>query len=128
MKIGRKSTSNFETKKLLEKVIIITKTLSNKHVMINIILNDRKLRIMLNLNASENFVAEKYTHYHNLFVRRKTIVYLLMSINESTINNKRVADDSTYMLKIDEHREKITLDIVDMINHDVILGVSLLRK
>ena len=106
----------------------MTKTLSNKHIMIDITLNDRKLRIILNSNVLENFVAKRYTHYHDLFIRRKTIVYLLMSMNESIIDDEEVTDETTIMLKIDEHREKITLNIVDMINYDVILNISWLRK
>ena len=123
MKVDQRSTNNSETKKSTEKIIIMTKTLSNKHMIINITLNDRRLQIMLNSNASKNFVAERYTHYHDLFVRRKTVVYLLMSINQSIIDDRRVTDETTIMLKIDEHREKITLDIVDLINHNVILGI-----
>ena len=128
MKIGQKSTNKFKTKKSSEKTITITKTLSNEHMIISINLNDRRLRIILNSSALENFVAEKYTHYHDLFVRRKTIVYLLMSVNELAIVGERVINETTIMLKIDEHRKKITLNIVDMINHDVILNISWLRK
>ena len=78
----------------------------------------------MNLNISKNFVAEKYTHYHDLSVRRKTIVYLLMSINESIINNEKITNETTIMLKIDKHRKKITLNIIDLINHGVILSIS----
>ena len=59
---------------------------------------------MLNLNVSKNFVAERYTHYHDLFVQRKTIVYSLMSVNELAIDGERVTDETTIILKIDEHR------------------------
>ena len=97
-------------------------------MMIDITLNDKRLRVILNSNASKNFVAEKYAHYHDLSVRRKTIVYSLMSVNESIIGGERITDETTIMLKIDEHREKITLNIVDMINHDVILNILWLRK
>ena len=128
MKISRRSTNNFKTRKLSERIIIMTKKLLNEHIMINIILNGKKLQIMLNSNVSKNFVAEKYVHYHDLFIRRKTVVYLLMSMNESTIDSKRVADEIIIMLKIDEYRKKITLNIVDIISHDVILSISWLRK
>ena len=104
------------------------KTLSNEYVIINITLNDKKLQIILNSNASKNFVAERYAHYHNLFIRRKTVVYLLILVNELIINNERITNETTIMLKIDEHRKKITLNIVDIIIHDVILNLLWLRK
>ena len=128
MRIDQKSTNNFETKKSSEKTIVIIKTLLNKYIIINITLNNKKLRIILNSNVLENFVAEKYTHYHDLFVRRKTIVYSLMSVNESIIDSERVTDETTIILKIDEHRKKITLNIVDIINHDVIFDILWFRK
>ena len=128
VKIDRKSTNNSETKRSLKKIIAMTKTLSNEHVMIDVTLNNKKLQTMLNSSVSENFVAKKYAHYHNLSIRRKTVVYSLMSMNGSAIEGGRVTDEITIMLKIEEHRKKITLDIVDIINHDVILDISWLRK
>ena len=92
MKIDQRSTNNSKTKKSSKKTIIMTKTLSNKYMIINIILNDRKLRIILNLSVLKN--------------------------------SGNILDKITIMLKIDEHRKKITLNIVDLINYDVILNIS----
>ena len=124
----RGPTNSLETRRSFEKAIAMTRALSDEHVMIDITLNNRRLRAMLDSGASGNFVAERYAHYHNLPIRRKTVVYPLVSVDGSAIGGGRVTNETTVMLEIEEHRERITLDIVDMVSHDVILGIPWLRK
>lgn len=92
-------------------------------IKINITLNNKKLQIILNSNVLKKFVMKKYIHYYNLSVRRKTIIFLLILMNESVINNEKITNKTTIMLKIDKHREKTTLNIMNLINHDVILNI-----
>ena len=59
-----------------------------EHMQINISINEKRSRTMINSGASENFLATRYANYRNLFIRRKNVVYSLTSVNESTVNNK----------------------------------------
>ena len=89
--IGRKRSTNGSHKerfKKKEKTITMTKYNEFEHMQINIRINEKRSRIMINSNASENFLTTRYANYRNLFIRRKNIVYSLTSVNGSAINDE----------------------------------------
>ena len=46
-------------------------------MLIDIAINGKRLRIMMNSNVLENFIATRYANYHELFIQRKNVVYRL---------------------------------------------------
>ena len=92
MRINRKKSTNDFRKKIPRKkkrAITMTKKYNEfEHIQINININEKSSRIMINSNASENFLATRYANYRNLFIRRKNVVYLLTSVNESAVNDE----------------------------------------
>ena len=96
--------------------------------MINVQIEERRLRIMINSSASENFIATRYTDYHELSIQRKTVVYPLLTVNGSTLNGGKVTEEVQITLKIDRHEKRIRLDVINLINYDIILDISWLRK
>ena len=92
--------------------------------MINIQIEKRQLRTMINSSASKNFIVTRYTDYHELPIQRKTVVYPLLTVNESALNGGKVTKKVQITLKIDRHEERIKLNVINLINYDIILGIS----
>jgi hypothetical protein len=68
------------------------------------------------------------TEYRELLTQRKTVSYPLTTMNGSTLNGEKADEEVEVKLLIDGLRERITFDVIDLINHNVILGLSWLRK
>ena len=64
-----------------------TKSESN-YMLIDIAINEKQLRIMINSNASRNFITTRYANYHELFIQRKTVVYRLSTANNTALNDQ----------------------------------------
>ena len=127
VKIERKRSTNDSHKKRFkkkEKIIAMTKKHNEfKHMQINININEKRSRIMINSNASENFLATRYVNYRNLFIRRKNVVYSLTSMNESTVNDEWVRNEITIRLSIQKYHENVTFDVIKLINYDIIFDI-----
>ena len=96
--------------------------------MINIQIKKKRLRIMIDSNASKNFIVTRYADYHELFIQRKTIVYSLLTVNDSALNGGKVTEEVQITLKIDRHEKRIKLNVINFINYNIILSISWLRK
>ena len=64
-----------------------TKSESN-YMLIDVVINEKRLRIRMNLNVSKNFLATRYANYHKLFIQRKNVVYRLLKANHTALNNE----------------------------------------
>ena len=100
----------------------------SNHMLIDIAINKKRLRIMINSNVSKSFIATRYTNYHELLIQRKNVVYRLLKTDDTKWNNEWVKKKVTIQLKICDITEQIIFDIVDLINYDVILKISWLRR
>ena len=100
-----------------------TKNESN-YMLIDIAINEKRLRIMMNLNVSKNFLATRYANYHELFIQRKNVVYRLLKAKDIALNDERIKNEITIQLKICDVTKQTTFDIVDLISYDVILKIS----
>ena len=96
----------------------------SKHLMIDVQIKEKRLRIMINSSVSENFIVTRYTDYHELFIQRKTVVYSLLTVNGSALNGRKVTKEMQITLKIDRHEERIKLDVINLISYDIILNIS----
>ena len=100
-----------------------TESKSN-HMLIDIAMNEKRLQIMMNSNASENFIVTRYANYQELFIQRKNVVYRLLKSTDTTLNDERIKNEITIQLKICDITMQTTFDIVDLISYDVTLKVS----
>ena len=64
-----------------------TKSESN-YMLIDIAINEKRLRITMNSNTLKNFIATRYTNYYELFIQRKNVVYRLLKTNDTALNNE----------------------------------------
>ena len=44
----------------------------SNHMLIDIAINEKRLRIIMNSSVSRNFITTRYTNYHELFIHEKT--------------------------------------------------------
>ena len=97
-------------------------------MLIDIAINEKRLRIIMNSNVLKKLIATRYTSYHELFIQRKNVVYRLSKANDTTLNDKRIKNEVIIQLKICDITKQTIFDIVDLINYDVILKISWLRQ
>ena len=45
------------------------------HILIDIAINKKRLRIMINSSPLKDFIATRYANYHELFIQRKKVIY-----------------------------------------------------
>ena len=100
----------------------------SEHLMVNVQIEGRQLRAMVDSGASGNFIATRYADYHELPIQRKTVVYPLLTVDGSALNGGKVTDEVQVTLRIDRHEERIRLDVIDLASYDIILGIPWLRK
>ncbi len=117
-----------KSKELQKERLFATKKQRTKHMHIDIEINKKWLRAMIDSSATENFMTTRYARYHELFMQRKTVSYLLTTMNKSTLNEDKIDEEVRIQLLINELREEIIFDIIKLINYDVILRLSWLRK
>ena len=60
----------------------------SNYILINIAINEKQLRIMINSNVSKNFITTRYANYHELFIQRKNVVYRLSKTNDTALNDE----------------------------------------
>ena len=60
----------------------------SNYMLIDIAINEKRLRIMTNWNASESFITTRYAHYYELFIQRKNVIYRLLKANDTTVNDE----------------------------------------
>lgn len=99
-----------------------------EHMQIDIRINGKQSRAMVDSGASGNFLATRYASYRNLPIRRKDVVYPLASVDGSAINDGWVKDEVTVHLSIQSYHENVTFDVIELANYDIILGIPWLRK
>jgi len=94
---------------------------------ISIIVNGRRTRALIDSGASGNFCSESLVRRHGLATRtKKDGGYKLQAVNGSALPSVK-QETMPVTLDIQQHRERIPLDIVEMAQHDVVLGISWLR-
>ena len=81
---------------------------------------------MINFDATRNFVSSSFVNKKGLFIQKKKNAYNLMIINgDSLNNNEMIIEEITFLtITFQQHHEEFTLNIVRMINHDIVLGMS----
>ena len=83
---------------------------------------------MIDSGASGNFISTSFVQRNGIATRRKKDGgYELMVADGSSLS---VVDSETMplILAIQQHHEKVSLDVVDMASHDVVMGTPWLEK
>ena len=91
-----------------------------KHVL----MNDRRAFVMIDSKVSKNFISQQLIDEFETTTKFKKNSYNLMIINENSLSS----DDEQIRQKIasitlmmSDHRKKLFLNIIQMINHDIVL-------
>ena len=87
-------------------------------------INDHKITIIINSNASTNFISTNFVNRKKLFTRSKNDNYSLITINDKTLlNNNKMMNLKTRSLSIviQQYHEKNIFDIIEMITHNIVL-------
>ena len=85
---------------------------------------------MINFDATRNFVLSSLVNKKNLFIQKKKNAYNLMIINENSLkSNDEIIIEKiiSLMMIFQQHHEELTLNIVQMINHDIVLKMFWLK-
>ena len=86
-----------------------------------------RLTTMINFDAIKNFVSSSLVDKKDLFIQKKKDAYNLMTINENSLknNDEMIIEKIIFLtMTFQQHHEKLTLNIVRMINHDIVLKMS----
>ena len=92
--------------------------------MISININDNQLMIMINSDATENFMSQTLVAERGFSTQATKNLYDLQVINESLLQSSdRKVNQKTKSLSvaIQQHHEKLIFDIVKMIIYNIIL-------
>ena len=82
---------------------------------------------MIDFDATRNFVSFSLVDKKGLLIQKKNDAYNLMIINgDSLKGNEEIIIEEIILLTMtfQQHHEELTLNVVRMINHDVVLGMS----
>ena len=82
---------------------------------------------MINFDATKNFVSSSLVNKKSLFTQKKKDAYNLVTINEDSLksNDEMIIEEIISLtMTFQQHHEKLTLNIVRMINHDIVLKMS----
>ena len=103
---------------------------SAKLVRLTVKLNDHPMKAMLDSGSTSNFLSADAAWTAGLTMEKKKEPYLLHVGNGELLpgQGKITHECRNLPLDIGGHQEKITLDIIDTANHDIILGLPWLRK
>ena len=86
-----------------------------------------RLTMMINFNATRNFVSSFFVNKKSLLIRKKKNAYNLMIINENSLKNNDemiIEEIIPLTMTFQQHHEELILNIVRMINHDIVLKMS----
>ena len=91
-------------------------------------IDDFRKTIMMNSNATENFISSRLITTLKCATQKKNESYQLQIINDNSLsrkNNKEVIRETKSLsIIIQRYHEKLIFDIVKMITYDVVLRMS----
>ena len=93
--------------------------------------NGHRLTAMIDSGATENFMSQKLISKTGFATQRKKDAYDLTVIDGSPLLNEdgRVDTETIPLpVAIQHHHEELIFDIVRMATHDIVLGMSWLKK
>ena len=79
---------------------------------------------MINFDAIKNFVSSSLVNKKDLLTQNKKNAYNLMIINENSLkdNDEMIIKKIIFLtMTFQQHHEEFILNIVQMINHDIVL-------
>ena len=92
-----------------------------------VIINKHQIQIMIDIGALGNFILQTFMNKNRLSIQNKdNEVYDLVVIDGNPLSSedRRVAEETRPLpVAIQQHHEELTFNILQMINHDVILGM-----
>jgi hypothetical protein len=81
---------------------------------------------MIDSGANGCFISERFVQQHGIATRKKKAMYELRAVDGSALPDVTRETD-TIRLAYQQHLEDTSLDIVEMANHDVVLGIPWLE-
>ena len=95
--------------------------------MTSIIIDEHQVQIMIEISTSGNFISQMFMKRNKLLTQNKgNEVYDLVIIDGNLLSSEdgRVVEEIRSLpVAIQQHHEKLTFNILQMINHDVILNM-----
>jgi hypothetical protein len=81
---------------------------------------------MIDSGANGCFISERFVQQHGIATRKKKAMYELRAVDSSALLDVTRKTD-TIQLAYQRHLEDTLLDIVEMANHDIVLGIPWLE-
>jgi predicted aspartyl protease len=88
--------------------------------------NNIQTFVMIDSGANGCFISERFMQQHGIATRKKKAIYKLRAVNGSALPDVTRETD-TIRLTHQQHLEDTSLDIVEIANHDIILGIPWLE-
>ena len=85
---------------------------------------------MINFDATKNFVSSFLVNKKDLLTQKKKNAYSLVTIDGDPLkgNDEMIIEEIIPLtMTFQQHHEEFTLNVVRMINHDIVLGMSWLK-
>ena len=95
-----------------------------QHMILYVLLNNKKVKIIVDSGATENYISREYVLRNKTPIRDKKNPYRLTLADGSPVRKERgqiKTETTPLLLRIEEHYEEIVLDVLG-IKYDVILG------
>lgn len=84
--------------------------------------------VMIDSGATAEFINHRLVEQLGLTPQKKTYPRPLYTVDGSKIKGGSVKNEVTITLKLGDHSERVTLDVVDIGRHDIILGIPWLNR
>jgi hypothetical protein len=81
---------------------------------------------MIDSGANGCFISERFVQQHRIATRKKKAIYELRAVNGLALLDVTRKTD-TIRLAYQQHFEDTSLDIVEIANHDIVLGIPWLE-
>ena len=96
-------------------------------LMTSIIIDGRRIQVMIDTGTSENFILQMFMDRNRLSIQNKdNEVYDLVIIDGNLLSSEdgRVVEEiKPLSVAIQRHHEELTFNILQITNHDVVLDM-----
>src|ERR1700722_14632267 len=83
---------------------------------------------MIDSGAQGNFINQSFVSENNIPTKKKAKARCISVVDGREIQGGRITHESTFTLFVNNHVKVITCDVVNIGQHDLILGASWLKK
>ena len=106
-------------------------SINTAQLSIRININKKMKSVIINLDATENFITKKYMKNKKHFIQNKKYFYRLIGLNNMFLdNNQRQISNETILLLVifQKYYKKLIFNVINMANYNIILEILQLKK